>query len=166
MFSKGASPGENNSTKVFTEMYDSSFEDFSSKDLSQLDTWVFDKVEQFFEKAASDPDLQMKLRQDKIVLVILVSPNFQSDVLVKKYTSQGEEALRTPSLTPKNVPDRLVYPFIFLITLKNTKLIQFIAKIKKDSTKTNPDFLIEIFYWVNILTVSTYNNAFSKEISY
>jgi hypothetical protein len=51
-------------------MYDTSFEDFSSKDLSQLDTWVFDKVEQFFERAASDPDLQMKLRQDKIVLVI------------------------------------------------------------------------------------------------
>jgi phosphatidylinositol glycan class N len=70
MFSKGAARSENNSTKVFTEMYDTSFEDFSSKDLSQLDTWVFDKVEQFFERAASDPDLQMKLRQDKIVLVI------------------------------------------------------------------------------------------------
>ncbi len=69
MFSKGASPGENNSSRVFTEMYESSFEDFSSHDLSALDTWVFDKVEAFFDRAASDPDLQMKLRQDKIVLV-------------------------------------------------------------------------------------------------
>ena len=101
MFSKGASPGENNSTKVFTEMYDSSFEDFSSKDLSQLDTWVFDKVEQFFEKAASDPDLQMKLRQDKIVLVILVSPNFQSDVLVKKIHEPREGGFKDTLSNPK-----------------------------------------------------------------
>ena len=69
MFSKGASLGENQTTKVFTEMYESSFEDFSSKDLSQLDTWVFDRVEAFFDRAASDHDLQLKLRQDKIVLV-------------------------------------------------------------------------------------------------
>ena len=78
MFSKGASLGQDNSTRVFTEMYDPSFEDFSSKDLSQLDTWVFDKVETFFEKAASDPELQMKLRQDKLVLVSSFSFSYAS----------------------------------------------------------------------------------------
>ena len=46
-----------------------SFEDFSANDLSQLDTWVFDKVEKFFDRASTDHDLQLKLRQDKIVLV-------------------------------------------------------------------------------------------------
>jgi phosphatidylinositol glycan class N len=71
MFSKGASPGEKNATRVFTDMYDPSFEDFSSHDLSALDTWVFDKVEAFFDRAATDPDLQMKLRQDKLVLVTI-----------------------------------------------------------------------------------------------
>ena len=76
MFSKGASLGQDNSTRVFTEMYDPSCEDFSSKDLSQLDTWVFDKVETFFEKAASDPELQMKLRQDKLVLVSSFSSSY------------------------------------------------------------------------------------------
>ena len=69
MFSKGASLNENQSTKVFTEMYDNSFEDFSANDLSQLDTWVFDIVEKFFDRASTDHDLQLKLRQDKIVLV-------------------------------------------------------------------------------------------------
>ena len=77
MFSKGASLGENQTTKVFTEMYESSFEDFSSKDLSQLDTWVFDRVGAFFDRAASDQDLQLKLRQDKIVLVSYFSLSFK-----------------------------------------------------------------------------------------
>jgi len=51
-------------------MYDSNFEDFSHHDLSQLDSWVFDRVEKFFEKAATDSDLQLKLRDDKIVLFL------------------------------------------------------------------------------------------------
>ena len=76
MFSKGASLGENQTTKVFTDMYEASFEDFSSKDLSQLDTWVFDRVEAFFDRAANDHDLQLKLRQDKIVLVSFLNFSF------------------------------------------------------------------------------------------
>ena len=99
MFSKGASLGENQTTKVFTEMYESSFEDFSSKDLSQLDTWVFDRVEAFFDRAASDHDLQLKLRQDKIVLVsCLVS------VLRSRTSTKMSLVWQLPSLCVSNFP--------------------------------------------------------------
>ncbi len=51
-------------------MYDHSYEDFSSSDLSQLDTWVFDRVESFFSKARGNTELQLKLRENKIVLFL------------------------------------------------------------------------------------------------
>jgi len=51
-------------------MYDHGFEDFSSSDLSQLDTWVFDRVESFFANAKDNFELQLKLRENQIVLFL------------------------------------------------------------------------------------------------
>ena len=55
---------------MFAESYANSFEDFSANDLTKLDRWVFDKVESFFNAAREDVDLQLKLRQDKVVLFL------------------------------------------------------------------------------------------------
>lgn len=65
MFSKGVT-----GNRMFTEMYSSDFEDFSSSNISRLDSWVFNKVEDFFERAMTDTRLQMKLREDKVVLFL------------------------------------------------------------------------------------------------
>ncbi len=43
--------------------YGAELEDFSSKDSSYLDTWVFHKVKEFFMKAVSDKDVKNKLNQ-------------------------------------------------------------------------------------------------------
>ena len=43
--------------------YQGELEDFSRKDSSYLDTWVFDKIQTFFDKAIEDNELQIKLRQ-------------------------------------------------------------------------------------------------------
>ena len=59
--------------KVQIHTYDSNLEDFSSRvDPSAVDTWVFDKVEDFFDRAieGEDQELRMKLRDDKIVLFL------------------------------------------------------------------------------------------------
>lgn len=53
-----------------SETYAHEFEDFSASDLSQLDTWVFERVESFFERARQDMDLQMRLRGDRVVLFL------------------------------------------------------------------------------------------------
>ena len=55
---------------MFAESYAPSFEDFSANDLTKLDLWVFDKVESFFNAAREDVNLQLKLRQDKVVLFL------------------------------------------------------------------------------------------------
>ena len=59
--------------KVHIETYDSKFEDFSSSvDPSATDSWVFDKVEDFFDNAqkGNSQDLRLKLRDDKIILFL------------------------------------------------------------------------------------------------
>ena len=59
--------------KVQINTYDSNLEDFSSRvDPSAVDTWVFDKVEDFFDRAieGEDQELRLKLRDDKIVLFL------------------------------------------------------------------------------------------------
>ncbi|KAJ5480871.1 GPI ethanolamine phosphate transferase 1 [Penicillium diatomitis] len=64
MFKEGAEPG-----RVDAEMYAEEAEDFS-QDATHLDTWVFDKVHELFEAAKSDPALDRKLREDKIVFFL------------------------------------------------------------------------------------------------
>jgi phosphatidylinositol glycan class N len=64
MFKEGAEPG-----RVDAEMYAEEAEDFS-QDATHLDTWVFSKVHELFESAKSDPELDRKLREDKLVFFL------------------------------------------------------------------------------------------------
>ncbi|KAL4744488.1 hypothetical protein BDW72DRAFT_208972 [Aspergillus terricola var. indicus] len=64
MFSVGAVPG-----RVEDQMYEAGFED-SSKDATELDHWVFDRVKKLFEDAGTDEKLDTKLRQDGIVFFL------------------------------------------------------------------------------------------------
>ena len=64
MFKEGAVPG-----RVNADCYGEEFEDFT-KDATQLDTWVFDKVKSFFGSAARNSSLDHSLRQDKNVFFL------------------------------------------------------------------------------------------------
>jgi phosphatidylinositol glycan class N len=64
MFKEGAVPG-----RVDAEMYSEEAEDFTV-DATHLDTWVFDKVHGLFESAKTDPELDRKLRDDKLVFFL------------------------------------------------------------------------------------------------
>ncbi|KAF2718595.1 PigN-domain-containing protein [Polychaeton citri CBS 116435] len=64
MFSTGATPG-----RVEDQTYGAEFEDFS-KDATDLDIWVFDRVKKLFKDAAADPELDARLRQDKLVFFL------------------------------------------------------------------------------------------------
>ena len=85
MFAKGSQkvgvsqdrgPFSRPNPKVHIDTYDAKFEDFSSSvDPSATDSWVFDKVDEFFDRARyirsrEDQDLRLKLRDDKIVLFL------------------------------------------------------------------------------------------------
>lgn len=65
MFSKGAVPG-----RVETFMYDAAWEDFADSDASKLDTWVFEKVEDLFNRARSDQHLAKLLSEERIVFFL------------------------------------------------------------------------------------------------
>ncbi|XP_069766875.1 GPI ethanolamine phosphate transferase 1 isoform X3 [Narcine bancroftii] len=62
MFAKGAS-GDH----VCTHMYPHEKEDFAAEDASRLDTWVFNEVKNFFEKAKNNETLANKMKGDQIV---------------------------------------------------------------------------------------------------
>lgn len=64
MFKEGAVPG-----RVEADMYAGEAEDFTT-DATQLDTWVFDKVKGLFASAKTDPELNAKLRDDKLVFFL------------------------------------------------------------------------------------------------
>ncbi|PYH98960.1 GPI-anchor [Aspergillus ellipticus CBS 707.79] len=64
MFKEGAVPG-----RVDADSYEEEAEDFSS-DATLLDVWVFDKVKELFESARTDPVLDAKLREDKLVFFL------------------------------------------------------------------------------------------------
>ncbi|EGE78508.1 GPI ethanolamine phosphate transferase 1 [Blastomyces dermatitidis ATCC 18188] len=64
MFKEGATPG-----KIDAESYDDEAENFS-KDGSQLDIWVFEKVKALFAAAKEDPELDARLREDKLVFFL------------------------------------------------------------------------------------------------
>ena len=82
MFAKGSANTEDSENrgpfsrvnpKVQINTYESKFEDFSKNvDPSAVDTWVFDKVEAFFDHAleGEDQELRLKLRDDKIILFL------------------------------------------------------------------------------------------------
>jgi phosphatidylinositol glycan class N len=64
MFSTGATPG-----RVEDSTYGHEFEDYS-KDATELDTWVFDRVKQLFKNAETDRNLNKQLREDKNVFFL------------------------------------------------------------------------------------------------
>ncbi|KAJ5326472.1 hypothetical protein MYU51_010033 [Penicillium brevicompactum] len=64
MFKEGAVPG-----RVDADTYSEEAEDFTV-DATHLDTWVFDKVHGLFESAKTDPELDRKLRDDKLVFFL------------------------------------------------------------------------------------------------
>ncbi|KAL4869395.1 hypothetical protein BDV12DRAFT_168074 [Aspergillus spectabilis] len=64
MFKEGAEPG-----RVDADTYSEEAEDFTS-DATGLDIWVFDKVKELFAAAKSDPELDAKLREDKLVFFL------------------------------------------------------------------------------------------------
>lgn len=64
MFKEGAVPG-----RVDADMYGEEAEDFTT-DATQLDTWVFDRVKGLFGAAKHDPELNAKLREDKLVFFL------------------------------------------------------------------------------------------------
>ena len=64
MFKEGAVPG-----RVDADCYGEEFEDFT-KDATQLDTWVFDKVKHLFGSAARNASLDHALRQDRNIFFL------------------------------------------------------------------------------------------------
>ncbi|RMX87874.1 hypothetical protein D0869_02042 [Hortaea werneckii] len=64
MFSTGAVPG-----RVTDATYGAEFEDYS-KDATELDFWVFDRVKQLFKDAETDAELNRQLRQQKVVFFL------------------------------------------------------------------------------------------------
>ncbi|KAJ3205205.1 Glycosyl phosphatidyl inositol anchor synthesis [Entophlyctis luteolus] len=66
MFALGAS----DPNRVETFMYPPEFEDFAEEDASKLDSWVFEKVDAFFENAKSNSTMMELLHADKIVFFL------------------------------------------------------------------------------------------------
>nr|XP_048299817.1 GPI ethanolamine phosphate transferase 1 isoform X2 [Myodes glareolus] len=65
MFAKGAS-GDH----VYTYSYDAQKEDFGAHDATKLDTWVFDKVKDFFDAARNNQSLFSKVNEEKVVFFL------------------------------------------------------------------------------------------------
>lgn len=65
MFAKGAS-GDH----VYTYSYDAQREDFGAHDATKLDTWVFDKVKDFFDAARNNQSLFTKVNEEKVVFFL------------------------------------------------------------------------------------------------
>jgi GPI ethanolamine phosphate transferase 1 len=64
MFSTGAVPG-----RVEDYTYGAEFEDFS-RDATELDMWVFDRVKRMFKNAETDTELAAFLKEEKIVFFL------------------------------------------------------------------------------------------------
>ena len=64
MFSTGAVPG-----RVEDATYGAELEDYS-KDATELDYWVFDRVKQMFKDAETNATLNARLREDKLVFFL------------------------------------------------------------------------------------------------
>ena len=65
MFAKGATPG-----KVDVYTYDAEWEDFADSDPSKLDTWVFERVQEFFKRAESDSLLAEEVSHNQVVFFL------------------------------------------------------------------------------------------------
>ncbi|KAE8152183.1 GPI ethanolamine phosphate transferase 1 [Aspergillus avenaceus] len=104
MFKEGAVPG-----RVDADSYGEEAEDFST-DATVLDIWVFDKVKELFASAKSDPELNAKLREDKLVFFLHL---LGLDTTGHSYRPYSKEYLRNIKLVDKGVEEitRLVEEF-------------------------------------------------------
>ncbi|CAK1363644.1 unnamed protein product [Cercospora beticola] len=96
MFSTGAVPG-----RVEDATYGHEFEDFS-KDATELDYWVFDRVKKLFKDAETDPALNNKLRQDKLVFFLHL---LGLDTTGHAYRPYSQEYLRNIQIVDKGVQE-------------------------------------------------------------
>ncbi|PWY66844.1 GPI-anchor [Aspergillus sclerotioniger CBS 115572] len=96
MFQEGAVPG-----RVDADTYGEEAEDFSS-DATLLDTWVFDKVKELFASAKTDPELNAKLREDKLVFFLHL---LGLDTTGHGYRPYSKEYLRNIKLVDKGVQE-------------------------------------------------------------
>lgn len=96
MFQGGAVPG-----RVDAYMYGAEFEDFS-KDATELDTWVFDRVKQLFKDAETDPKLDAELRQEKNVFFLHL---LGLDTTGHSYRPYSREYLHNIKIVDKGVQE-------------------------------------------------------------
>jgi len=96
MFSTGAVPG-----RVEDATYGHEFEDFS-KDATELDYWVFDRVKQLFKDAETDQELNAKLRQDKLVFFLHL---LGLDTTGHAYRPYSKEYLRNIQIVDRGVQE-------------------------------------------------------------
>ncbi|KAF7189328.1 GPI ethanolamine phosphate transferase 1, partial [Pseudocercospora fuligena] len=94
MFSTGAVPG-----RVTDATYGHEFEDFS-KDATELDYWVFDRVKQLFKDAETDPVLNAQLKEEKIVFFLHL---LGLDTTGHAYRPYSREYLRNIQIVDKGV---------------------------------------------------------------
>ncbi|KAL2838409.1 Phosphatidylinositolglycan class N-domain-containing protein [Aspergillus pseudodeflectus] len=104
MFKEGAVPG-----RVDADMYGEEAEDFTA-DATALDVWVFDRVKELFESAKHDPELDAKLRQDKLVFFLHL---LGIDTTGHGYRPYSKEYMRNIKLVDEGVKEitRLVENF-------------------------------------------------------
>jgi phosphatidylinositol glycan class N len=96
MFSTGAVPG-----RVEDATYGHEFEDFS-KDATELDFWVFDRVKKLFKDAETDEELNTRLRQDKLVFFLHL---LGLDTTGHAYRPYSQEYLRNIQVVDQGVKE-------------------------------------------------------------
>lgn len=94
MFKEGAVPG-----RVDADTYGEELEDFTS-DATALDEWVFDKVKELFASAKRNPELDAKLREDKLVFFLHL---LGLDTTGHGYRPFSKEYLRNVKLVDEGV---------------------------------------------------------------
>jgi len=90
MFAKGSAKD-----RVTTDSYEEDMEDFASEDLSQLDSWVFDRVEAFFENASNNHTLQLQLRESGNVFFLHLLGCDTNGHVHKPHSKQYKENIKS-----------------------------------------------------------------------
>ena len=94
MFKEGAEPG-----RVDADMYAEEFEDYTL-DATMLDTWVFERAQKLFEDAATDQELDARLRLDKNVFFLHL---LGLDTTGHAYRPYSKEYLRNIQIVDQGV---------------------------------------------------------------
>lgn len=96
MFAEGAVPG-----RVDAYTYGAEYEDFS-KDATELDVWVFDRVKAFFEGAKTNSSLDGMLKEDKNVFFLHL---LGLDTTGHSYRPYSKEYLHNLKVVDKGVKE-------------------------------------------------------------